>query len=201
MSNPLPSMPPGQPVAAVESSSSLLDRLSNWVSENKAVVYTIAGVAVVVTGAGAVYYLNSSVRDLVHLGCVTRASSPGASQVTNIHLGSQPKTTPDPSSARRSAASARRPSARPPIQRRHLRLRNPKPPSRRATRTCRTLMRNPSSPLPSSNAKNMPPSSRPPATRRTATRRTTKPLSCTPRRSCANPTPSSIPTEPPATAP
>jgi len=60
MSNPLPSMPPGQPVAAVESSSSLLDRLSNWVSENKAVVYTIAGVAVVVTGAGAVYYLNSS---------------------------------------------------------------------------------------------------------------------------------------------
>lgn len=61
MSNPLPSMPPGQPVAAVESSSGLLDRISTWVSENKAVVYTIAGVAVVVTGAGAVYYLNTSV--------------------------------------------------------------------------------------------------------------------------------------------
>lgn len=55
-------MPPGQNVAAVESSSSLLDRISTWVSENKAVVYTIAGVAVVVTGAGAVYYLNSTVR-------------------------------------------------------------------------------------------------------------------------------------------
>lgn len=41
-------------------SSSVWDRISNWVSENKAVVYTIAGVAVVVTGAGVVYYLNDS---------------------------------------------------------------------------------------------------------------------------------------------
>jgi import receptor subunit TOM70 len=54
-------MPAGQPAASIpaDSSSSVLDRLSSWVSENKAVVYTIAGVAVVVTGAGAVYYLNS----------------------------------------------------------------------------------------------------------------------------------------------
>jgi len=52
-------MPPGQPVVAVEPSPGLLDRISIWVSENKAVVYTIAGVAVVVTGAGAVYYLSS----------------------------------------------------------------------------------------------------------------------------------------------
>lgn len=60
MSNPLPSMPPGQPTAIpVDSSSTLWDRLSSWISDNKAVVYTIAGVAVVVTGAGAVYYLNS----------------------------------------------------------------------------------------------------------------------------------------------
>ncbi|MCJ1391266.1 Mitochondrial import receptor subunit TOM70 [Xylographa bjoerkii] len=42
------------------SSSSLWDRLSTWASENKAVVYSIAGVAVVVTGAGVVYYLNNS---------------------------------------------------------------------------------------------------------------------------------------------
>lgn len=40
--------------------SSVWDRISNWVSENKAVVYTIAGVAVVVTGAGVVYYLSDS---------------------------------------------------------------------------------------------------------------------------------------------
>jgi hypothetical protein len=58
MSNPLPSMPAGAiPVDA--SSSSTWDRISSWVSEHKAVVYTIAGVAVVVTGAGVVYYLNN----------------------------------------------------------------------------------------------------------------------------------------------
>lgn len=51
-------MPPGA-VAVDASSSSTWDRISTWVSENKAVVYTIAGVAVVVTGAGVVYYLNS----------------------------------------------------------------------------------------------------------------------------------------------
>lgn len=55
-------MPPGRPMAIpVDSSSGVWDRLTNWVSENKAVVYTIAGVAVVVTGAGVVYYLNDAV--------------------------------------------------------------------------------------------------------------------------------------------
>lgn len=43
-------------------SSSLWDRLSAWASENKAVVYTIAGTAVIITGAGAVYYLSDSRR-------------------------------------------------------------------------------------------------------------------------------------------
>lgn len=58
------------PTAAVpvDSSSGLWDRLTNWTSENKAVAYTIAGVAVVVTGAGVVYYLNDSVRPtILHL--------------------------------------------------------------------------------------------------------------------------------------
>ncbi|OAA57690.1 mitochondrial precursor protein import receptor tom70 [Cordyceps fumosorosea ARSEF 2679] len=60
MSNPLPSIPPVRPVAVpVSAPSSTWDRITSWASENKAVVYTIAGVAVVVTGAGAVYYLNS----------------------------------------------------------------------------------------------------------------------------------------------
>ncbi|KAJ5735240.1 uncharacterized protein N7483_000365 [Penicillium malachiteum] len=40
--------------------SSVWDRVSKWVSENKALVYTIAGVAVVVTSAGVVYYLSDS---------------------------------------------------------------------------------------------------------------------------------------------
>lgn len=44
------------------SSLPLWDRLSIWASENKAVVYTIAGVAAVVSGAGVVYYLSDSRR-------------------------------------------------------------------------------------------------------------------------------------------
>ncbi len=42
------------------STSSLWDRASIWVSENKAVAYTIAGTAVVVSGAGVVYYLSDA---------------------------------------------------------------------------------------------------------------------------------------------
>ncbi|KAI1476273.1 mitochondrial outer membrane 72K protein [Daldinia eschscholtzii] len=53
-----PPMPPlAQPVA-IPVEPSLWDRFTNWASENKALVYTIAGVAVVVTSAGVVYYLN-----------------------------------------------------------------------------------------------------------------------------------------------
>ncbi|KAE8354808.1 hypothetical protein BDV28DRAFT_130178 [Aspergillus coremiiformis] len=44
------------------STASVWDRVSKWVSENKALVYTIAGVAVVVTSAGVVYYLSDSSR-------------------------------------------------------------------------------------------------------------------------------------------
>ncbi len=59
---------PSTPNAALDTSSlsskssslPLWDRLSAWASENKAVVYTIAGVAVVVTGAGIVYYRSDS---------------------------------------------------------------------------------------------------------------------------------------------
>ncbi|CRK38546.1 hypothetical protein BN1708_016641 [Verticillium longisporum] len=61
MSNPLPSVPPmaTRPVAVPVESSSVWDRISTWAFENKTVVYTIAGVAVVFTGAGVFYYLNS----------------------------------------------------------------------------------------------------------------------------------------------
>lgn len=63
MSNPLPTMPPGRPTAVpVEAPSSVWDRITSWASENKAVVYTIAGVACVVTGAGVVYYMSSDPR-------------------------------------------------------------------------------------------------------------------------------------------
>lgn len=42
------------------SSLPIWDRITTWASENKAIVYTIAGVAVVVSGAGVVYYLSDS---------------------------------------------------------------------------------------------------------------------------------------------
>jgi hypothetical protein len=50
----------GTPAAPLPADQSLWDRISTWVSEHKAVVYTIAGVAVVVTTAGAVYYIRNS---------------------------------------------------------------------------------------------------------------------------------------------
>lgn len=38
----------------------LWERISLWASKNKAAIYTIAGVAVVISGAGVVYYLSDS---------------------------------------------------------------------------------------------------------------------------------------------
>lgn len=66
-------MPPGKPMpnfAASTPHSSVWDRITTWASENKAVVYTIAGVAVVVSGAGVAYYLLDSVCRNDHLFCV-----------------------------------------------------------------------------------------------------------------------------------
>ncbi|KAI1865843.1 hypothetical protein JX265_002906 [Neoarthrinium moseri] len=54
---PLPTPPVTVPVE-----SSTWDRITNWASENKTLVYTIAGVTLVATGAGVVYYLNSDVK-------------------------------------------------------------------------------------------------------------------------------------------
>ncbi|KAL0942402.1 mitochondrial precursor proteins import receptor [Colletotrichum truncatum] len=66
MANPLPSVPPlANPptVVPVDSSSGLWDRITTWASDNKAIVYTAAGVAVVATGAGVIYFLNSDSAD------------------------------------------------------------------------------------------------------------------------------------------
>ncbi|KKA29392.1 hypothetical protein TD95_003861 [Thielaviopsis punctulata] len=63
MSLPSPSSaPPLRPVLSIPASQapSIWDRISSWVSENKVAVYTIAGVVVVVTGAGIVYYNSTS---------------------------------------------------------------------------------------------------------------------------------------------
>ncbi|KAI1193092.1 mitochondrial precursor protein [Nemania serpens] len=47
---------------AIPVESSVWDRFTNWASENKTLVYTIAGVAVVATGAGVVFYLNGDAK-------------------------------------------------------------------------------------------------------------------------------------------
>ncbi|KAL2145579.1 hypothetical protein VTI28DRAFT_6817 [Corynascus sepedonium] len=60
MAPTIPTSPLGTPSAPLPADSSLWDRISTWVSEHKAVVYTIAGVAVVVTTAGAVYYVRNA---------------------------------------------------------------------------------------------------------------------------------------------
>jgi import receptor subunit TOM70 len=59
MATQAPSIPSGTPVP-LPTDSNFWSRITTWASENKAIVYTIAGVAVVITGAGAVYYLNTS---------------------------------------------------------------------------------------------------------------------------------------------
>ncbi|KAL8811939.1 MAG: hypothetical protein Q9200_001407 [Gallowayella weberi] len=47
-------------LSSQSSSLPLWNRLSTWAAENKTIVYTIAGVALVITGAGVVYYNSDS---------------------------------------------------------------------------------------------------------------------------------------------
>ncbi|KAI9684460.1 MAG: TOM (translocase of outer membrane) complex component [Trizodia sp. TS-e1964] len=51
------------PIDSSSAPTALWDRLSNWASENKAVVYTVSAVVVVVTSAGIVYYLSEAKKD------------------------------------------------------------------------------------------------------------------------------------------
>lgn len=100
MSSSLPNPPPpSQPVAIpLDGTSSAWDRISAWASENKAIVYTIAGMAVVVTGAGAVYYMNSASVCLMTslsfpLPCLLLAASLfQASKMANMALSIRART-------------------------------------------------------------------------------------------------------------
>lgn len=57
---PLPNSPGPFPVAIPEQGTSgLWDRISSWASENKGVVYTVAGLTLVVGTGGVIYYLSS----------------------------------------------------------------------------------------------------------------------------------------------
>lgn len=72
-----PAVPPGAVPVAIPvpvESSSFWDRATTWASENKAVIYTIAGVTLVVTGAGVVYYLNNDSVSRSAAGAFNRAA-------------------------------------------------------------------------------------------------------------------------------
>ena len=56
----VPISPPFRSIQTNVETSSTWDRLTTWASENKTVVYAIAGLAIVVTGAGAIYYFSDS---------------------------------------------------------------------------------------------------------------------------------------------
>lgn len=88
MAPTIPSSPAGTTPVTVPADSSLWDRLSNWVSDNKAVVYTIAGVAVVVTTAGAVYYIRKGPSE-VSMSMAIPLVSP--SHLTKIPQDATPK--------------------------------------------------------------------------------------------------------------
>jgi hypothetical protein len=66
-SNPIPPPAPqpqfiqlDNPALSQDASASIWDRISSWVAEHKAVVYTIAGVTVVATAAGVYYYYSTT---------------------------------------------------------------------------------------------------------------------------------------------
>jgi import receptor subunit TOM70 len=62
---PLPNSPGPFPVQIpIEpGANSLWDRLSNWASENKGVVYTVAGITLVAGAGGAIYYFSDARQD------------------------------------------------------------------------------------------------------------------------------------------
>ena len=88
---PVPPMPMrGAPLhissnsTAAAQSTGLWDRVSTWASEHKAVVYTVAGVAIVVTATGVAYYLTDSVSwTIAQVAAVRRMRTNGA--ITEDH--------------------------------------------------------------------------------------------------------------------
>lgn len=61
---PLPSSPGPFPVELPpQGTSSLWDRISSWASDHKGVVYTVAGLTLVVGAGGAIYYFSDDKKD------------------------------------------------------------------------------------------------------------------------------------------
>lgn len=123
--------PPSMPIpVALPKDSSVWDRISNWASENKAVVYTIAGVTVVfVAGAGVFYYTkDGSVRrqPLAMLGA-PQSISPRWNYGANMPSSNRQNPMRNPNSVRRRGGSERKPRRKP----RQSEMLPPKRPHRR----------------------------------------------------------------------
>lgn len=62
MSDPPNAALPALAGVPVTETSSLWDRISTWAAQNKTTVYTIAGVTLIVTAGGVIYYSSSAPR-------------------------------------------------------------------------------------------------------------------------------------------
>lgn len=68
-------------------SSTVWDRVSNWAAEHKGTVYTIAGVTLVVTAAGAVYYYSDSTPKLTPEEAAERKNARKQRKAAKKHAG------------------------------------------------------------------------------------------------------------------
>jgi mitochondrial import receptor subunit TOM70 len=59
---PVPPLPGKAPIEAISAAGTpgLWERITTWASEHKAIVYTVAGVTLLVTAGGVIYYVNDS---------------------------------------------------------------------------------------------------------------------------------------------
>ncbi|KAL1310573.1 hypothetical protein AAFC00_000852 [Neodothiora populina] len=88
-------------------SSSLFDRISNWASEHKGAVYTIAGATLVVSAAGVVYYLSDSTPKLTPDEAAERKKARKQRKAAKKHAGAQAEAAPaEKSEAAKPAAAA-----------------------------------------------------------------------------------------------
>ncbi|KAK3214414.1 hypothetical protein GRF29_19g73426 [Pseudopithomyces chartarum] len=83
-------------------SSSLWDRISTWASENKGVVYTVAGLTLVVSAGGVIYYLTDDKKD-------ASAPSPSANKKKAKREKRRAKERAEKEAAKEQEASAAEP--------------------------------------------------------------------------------------------
>ncbi|ORY03047.1 hypothetical protein BCR34DRAFT_627407 [Clohesyomyces aquaticus] len=105
---PLPNSPGPFPVGISNPApSSMWDRISNWASEHKGVVYTVAGLTLVVTAGGVVYYLTDSSKSSSAPGSATSSKRKNKRDRKKAKKDAEKEATPEESKA---GAEAKKPS-------------------------------------------------------------------------------------------